>query len=86
MELQATWVDRERVLLNNPGAQLLLIIISRTEGLMCGINRRHLGDYGMAGLNLPKLCFWPVLTTEVTKQWRLIIGPNVAHGHQTNAE
>ena len=34
-----------------------LIIISRTEGLMCGINRRCMGDYGMAGLKLPpKLC------------------------------
>ena len=34
-----------------------LIIISRTEGLMCGINRRYMGDYGMAGIKLPpKLC------------------------------
>ena len=52
----------------NPGAQWLLIIISRTEGLMCGINRRYMGDYGMAGPKLPKLCVWPVLTTKVKKK------------------
>ena len=57
----------------NPGAQWLLIIISRTEGLMCGTNRRYMGDYAMAGLKLPKLCVWPVLTTKVTKKWLLII-------------
>ena len=56
----------------NPEAQWLLIIISRMEGLMCGINR-YMGDYGMAGLKLPKLCVWPVLTTKVTKKWLLII-------------
>ena len=38
---------RPRPGLRNPGAQWLLIIISRTEGLMCGINRRYMGDYGM---------------------------------------
>ena len=41
----------------------ILIIISRTAGLMCGINRRSMGDYGMASLKLPKLCFdqcWPL--------------------------
>ena len=50
-----------------PEAQWLLIIISRTEGLMCGINKRYMGDYGMAGLELPKLCVWPVLTTVTNK-------------------
>ena len=42
----------------SPGVQRHLIIISRTEGLMCqrGINRRYSGDHGMAGLKLPKLC------------------------------
>ena len=25
--------------------------ISRTEGLMCGTNRRYMGDYGMAMLS-----------------------------------
>ena len=39
-----------------PGAQWLLIKISGTEGLMCGINSQYMGDYGMAGLKLPKLC------------------------------
>ena len=38
-----------------PGAQRLLIIISGTEGLMGGIDSQYMGDYGMAGLNLPKL-------------------------------
>ena len=56
-----------------PGAQWLLIILSRTEGLMDGINKRYIGDHGMAGLKLPKLCVWPVLTTKVTKKWPLII-------------
>ena len=50
-----------------------LIIISRTEGSMCGINIRYMGDYGMAGLKWPKLCVWPVLTTKVTKKWCLFI-------------
>ena len=68
----------------NPGAQWLWIIISRTEGLMCGINRRYMGDYGIAGLTLPKLCVWPVLTTKVTK--KMTFNHNVAHGHQTDAE
>ena len=56
-----------------PGAQWLLIIISGPEGLMSGINSQYMGDDGMAGLKLPKLCVWPVLTTEVTRNWRLII-------------
>ena len=32
-----------------------------------------MGDYGMAGLKLPKVCVLPVLTTKVTKKLRLII-------------
>ena len=36
----------------NPGAQWLLIIISRTECLVCGINRRYMGDYGVPYVSL----------------------------------
>ena len=47
---------------------MTLIIISGTEGLMGGTNSQYMGDYGLAGLKLPKLCVLPVLTTEVTKK------------------
>ena len=53
--------------------QWLLIKISRTEGFTCGINSLYMGDYGMAGLKLPKLWFdhcWPL---KWPKRWRLII-------------
>ena len=48
---KAKWTKFSKQLEHNPGAQWLLIIISRTEGLMCGINRRHMG-----------ITEWPVLS------------------------